>query len=459
MPSAEVLQMEYRNPNATKPLYLPVLVMSNTPDAEIRHNVKTNAARDLEWLAVEPEHDGIAVMVGGGASADEFLDEIALMQRGGATVFAMNAASKWLYEQGVTADWQCMLDAKKESATLVDLNAKAHLLASQCHPATVEAVPNPVIWHVGIENVEQDFPPEKVEAGGYALLGGGSGVGNSAVCAAYALGYREFHVFGFDSCHTNGASHAYSQPMNDFIPTCQVKWGDRVFTASVAMKVHAERFQVTSQKLKQLGCKIITYGDGLLQSMYNAKPGSLKERDKYQTLWQFERYRAHSPGLHAVPEFLRRCSPSKDDIIIDYGCGTGKASAELARLGYQVFLVDFTDNCRDEEALGLPFLEWDLTRHIPVSAPFGFCCDVMEHIPLGDVVAVLRNIMASARETFFQISTIDDSLGETIGHTLHLTVRPFEWWRDLFAEIGCDVTWSDHDDISCQIRVRNRNAS
>ena len=110
------------------------------------------------------------------------------------------------------------------------------------------------------------------------------------MCVAYADGFREFHVFGFDSSHRDGAGHAYGQPMNDFIPTVEVDWADRVFTCSVAMKAQAEKFQITSQALKQMGCKIEVYGDGLLQHMYRTPPSRLSERDKYRLLWQFDGY-------------------------------------------------------------------------------------------------------------------------------------------------------------------------
>jgi hypothetical protein len=118
--------------------------------------------------------------------------------------------------------------------------------------------------------------------------------------------------------------------------------------------------------------------------------------------------------------------------IIDFGCGTGRAGIELAKRGLSPFLIDFADTCRDEEALSLPFLEWDMTHPIPQSAPFGMCCDVMEHIPPKDVSLVIENIMASAENVFFLISTIQDKWGEMIGCELHLTVKPHAWWKAMF---------------------------
>lgn len=445
-PKNEVMQIEYQNPDASSPLFIPVLVINNTPDEEIERNIRINSAKPLQWLRYHEPHNRPAILVGGGPSVKNDIEKIKYRQLQGGVVFAMNAASQWLRENGIDVDYQCIIDAKEETATLVDFEANNHLFGSQVNPKTMDSIENPLVWHLEIGEIEKFFPEEKVKKGGYVLLGGGASVGNSALCAAYALGFRDMYIFGYDSCHEDGKSHAYPQDMNRFIPTIEVKWGERSFTASVAMKAQAEKFQVTASQLKDMGCTLHVYGDGLLQTMYSTSYEDMTEQQKYQYMWQVDAYREYSPGERVADFFFTKFNPT--GLVIDYGCGTGRGSLRLNELGANVLLVDFADNCRDEEALKLPFVQWDLTKPIPLKSEFGFCTDVMEHIPTENALSVINNIMQSSNKVFFQISTVDDHFGVVIDSHLHLTVKPHSWWKDLFISHGYEIAWESEQEVA-----------
>lgn len=444
--------MPYQNRDASAPLFLTVLVVANTSDEDLARNIKANVARNLPWLSMKPAHDGVAVMVGGGPSTLDHLDRIRSLQGDGGTVFAMNAASMWLRGHSVPVDYQVVADAKPETATLVDPSARDHLFASQVNPATMDAIERPTVWHLAVGEIEALFPTERVSRGGYAMIGGGAAVGNSALCVAYALGFRTFEIFGFDSSHRDDHSHAYEQPMNRFIPCVDVEWAGKTYRCSIAMKAQAERFQITARQLLEEGCALTVHGDGLLPAMWNTPPQNLSERDKYRLLWQFDGYRDVSPGETSVDRFLEVAKPT--GLIADLGCGTGRAGLKLASLGHDVILADFADNCRDHEALRLPFVEWDMTKPGEIRAPFGFCADVMEHIPGADVKTVLSNIMQCCESVFFHISTVNDKFGAVIGAKLHNTVHPHYWWTGIFWSLGLELVWSEEGEISSSFYVQ-----
>jgi len=455
-PSIDFAQAEFNNPGASMPLLVPIAILMNTPDAVIEANVRANSAQYPNWLKSTPAHDGVAIMVAGGPSADDYLHHMLRLQAAGGTVFAMNGASRWARSKGVAVDHQIIVDAKPETATLVDAGARGHLFAAQCDPATFALAPSPVLWHRDVQCTEEVMPAERKRRGGYVLIGGGSSAGVCALCVAFAMGYRTFHLFGYDSSHREGASHAYKQDINNLIPVIPVQWGERTFKASVAMKAQAEKFQIIGQALEQDGCTLELYGDGLLQTMWKTAPSDVPERNKYQLMWQYDEYRKHSPGELAAETAMDLLQP--DSMVIDFGCGTGRAGIAMRRLGLDVLLIDFADNCRDDEALGLPFLQWDLTQPIPARANWGFCCDVLEHIPTHLVEQTVRNIMDAARTVFIQIGTEDAHFGGE--YELHLTQRPHDWWREVFLRLGYLIEWEQRDPIAALfIITRGRDAS
>lgn len=113
--------------------------------------------------------------------------------------------------------------------------------------------------------------------------------------------------------------------------------------------------------------------------------------------------------------------------------------------------IDFAGNCLDpavREQLGerFRFVEHDLTIPLGEKFAYGFCTDVLEHIPTKDVRTVLSNIFVAAKKVYLAISTVDDVMGALVGEPLHLTVRDPFWWDDVVRSLGFEPEWSFYDD-------------
>lgn len=166
------------------------------------------------------------------------------------------------------------------------------------------------------------------------------------------------------------------------------------------------------------------------------------EREKYQRIWTHEVYAESRTSVEHAEVFLREVEIPPGASIIDFGCGAGHASRHLHERGHRVLGIDIAGNAID--LLGLDsfaFLRaclWELP--VQLRADYGFCVDMMEHLPPERVRDVLKVIATTVERTaFFCISVRPDGCGRLINDILHLTVRPPGWWMEELAALWPDV--------------------
>lgn len=435
-------------------------ITCNTPDNKLFANVAANSLLDVPWIHTAEAHEGHAVICGGGPSLGDTLDEIRWRQSIGQTIFALNQSAQFLVDNGIEPDYQVILDARPQNVEFC-MCAKNILLGSQVDPSLfVKAGIDAILWHPVIEGIDAHIPPEKK----VTLIGGGTTVGLSSMALAYTMGYRKIHLFGYDSCHAGGQSHAYKQSMLGNEQMAEVVVNGKTFYASLTMARQAELFPTLCNNLIDLGCIITVDGTGLIPEIARSMSQPMDEAEKYEMIWSHPEYRAHSPGEDCAKTFIETASPKEDSIIADIGCGTGRGSLAISTMGrFRQILVDFAANCLDSDCRSFPFLRADLRRDLPIRADYAYCTDVLEHIEPDQIDAVLLNIKRVAPKAFFQISLIEDSMGALIGRPLHLSVHPYEWWVDKFQSLGYSVissgsntdtaifylstTWERHDRI------------
>jgi len=160
-----------------------------------------------------------------------------------------------------------------------------------------------------------------------------------------------------------------------------------------------------------------------------------RERNKYERMWEVVAYRNFAPGEALAKHAFAAMKMRKDDKLIDFGCGTGRPAAQFQRMGASIIGIDHAANCMDSH-VNITFLQcclWDLPPDL--ACDYGYCTDVMEHIPpekVDDVLSEIRRVVRN--KVFFQIATFPDGMGKRIGETLHLSVYSPEWWETKLRE-------------------------
>jgi Protein of unknown function DUF115 len=435
----------HHNEGCELPLVVPVTVESNTKDEQILANVFANSTKHRRWLRPHEARKGVAIICGSGPSLADCIDEIRELRKHG-LIFALNGAASYLFEHGIIPDYQVIMDAQPQTIDLVG-PARQHLFASMVDPSLFDRVPDAVLWHATYGDVmvdeQEGFPMPDHD---YCLIGSGITVGNTSLPLAYAMGYRELHIFGMDSCHRGAEGHVNAQPINDGDPCMTVEFNGKQYVSSFVMKLQADNFIQRANILRTQGCKVEVHGTGYLQDLWRASRELKDEKTKYELMWSMPEYRnSGSPGGASAADFVRIAKPRFDQTVLDLGCGPGLGGQAIKRLcGANIVYVDIASNARAPE----PFVVCDMSKDELPKGDFGYSADVMEHIPPEQVDGVLQNILKAAPRVFFRISLLHDIKGVLIGHPLHLSVHPAAWWYDKLSRYAKILMMQDYDEMA-----------
>jgi 2-polyprenyl-3-methyl-5-hydroxy-6-metoxy-1,4-benzoquinol methylase len=166
---------------------------------------------------------------------------------------------------------------------------------------------------------------------------------------------------------------------------------------------------------------------------------SERERAKYAAIWAMGDYSDNSPGEQMVEMFMRIARPHPGQKVLDIGAGAGAGSRALATRGLAVQAFDLVDAGWNNPAIRLK--TGNIWRDLPrfpgrYEFDFGYCCDVMEHVPTQFVALSIAEMLISCERVFLSISFKQDVHGDAIRDRLHLTIESFTWWRDTLRELG-----------------------
>jgi hypothetical protein len=240
----------------------------NTELETIKKHIRENAKTDWQMIHPHPLQDTEVMMLCGGPSLNEFTDEIIKLRAEGMPMITMNGTYNWAIANGMKPSMQLIIDAREFNKRFVRpiVDDCKYVIASQCHPEVFKGLPKDrtYIWHVGSNDGDiSDLLDELYEI--WFPCPGGSTVTLRGLCLLRLLGFHKIHMYGFDSCHMDGAHHAYEQPENDLNlrRTIPVAVGGRGFTCDPWMYCQVTEWM---QMVRMFGDEIDlnVKGDGLI---------------------------------------------------------------------------------------------------------------------------------------------------------------------------------------------------
>lgn len=129
--------------------------------------------------------------------------------------------------------------------------------------------------------------------------------------------------------------------------------------------------------------------------------------------------RKTSSGKRSIAAFTERV---KEGYILNIGCGSDAwmVAGGLTGPKYRVTNIDIAPNCRDVDVIH------DIRQPFPVTGDWGFCTDVLEHIPSEDVDDTIQNVANAVEE----------------GCYVKVPIRP-GWVTDLHLTMITENEWLD----------------
>lgn len=256
----------------------------NIEEQEAIENVKVNVKGGWQQVTPHETNDTDVMILAGGASLNNHLDHIKQLIATGVKVVTLNGTYNWALGHGIEHVNQIIVDAREfnKRFTKPVMPGCKYFIASQCHPSVFEGLPkeDTYIWHTSADMIK-DVLKENYDI--WYGIPGGSTVMLRAIPMLRMLGFKRFHLFGFDSCLQDDQHHSYAQPENDQAMVIPTIVGGRVFKCHAWMISQAQEFM---DLIKFLGeeIELEVYGDGLIAHILNTGAELSDEQEDKQAL-------------------------------------------------------------------------------------------------------------------------------------------------------------------------------
>jgi hypothetical protein len=255
--------------------------MKMNTDVEVVYSqIRENYGKGLKQLKPGDEQaDQKVVVLCGGPSLNDHIDEIQEHKKNGAKIITMNGTYAWANEHDLFPVTQFMIDARPFNARFVDPvdDRNLYCMASQVSPELIDKLPKDrtFLFHANLDEGSIAIANELVGKlyEDWFPATGGSTVALRTLPVLKMLGFRDIEVYGFDSCWMGEGvtpegdmkHHAYEQKENDVSSdvVAMATVEGRKFMLEPWMLTQAHEYMTIKARILQ-GMKIKIHGDGLI---------------------------------------------------------------------------------------------------------------------------------------------------------------------------------------------------
>lgn len=183
----------------------------------------------------------------------------------GEDVMAINSAIGYLIDQGLPPRWGMIWDASPLCEKFAVPHADTtYLIGARCHPSVFERLTGcrVIVWHAGGDhNIREYLNGRGINE---PMVNGGTAGVTRGLYLAYALGYRDFHLHGCDSCYTGDETHVRGSvvPEKDI----RVFHGGKWFRTTPEWCAQIEEIKMIYPSFRNaMGANVTAYGEGMMQ--------------------------------------------------------------------------------------------------------------------------------------------------------------------------------------------------
>lgn len=235
-------------------------------------NIRANTVLGLKEFRARK-----ALVVGGGPSAADYLDDIRERSQDW-EIWAINGAHDWLLSHSIVPHHAVIMDANPviDKCIARPLPGITYWLASQTYQGLVRRFVNAWadirLWHASLDDEAHELMGADA-----TIMSGCNTAGLHSLQILLMQGVRKVRVYGLDSSYRDGQDHAYLNTQHPDAPQLFL-FRDKRYSATGTMAAQAKIFCDLYPRMFQAGMKIEVLGDGLLPDMWRARHEKLMQQ-------------------------------------------------------------------------------------------------------------------------------------------------------------------------------------